>query len=423
MEYNELCSVVKECVDKCKIIDLHSHLFPQSFDDLYLIGIDNLLTYHYLVSELFIVWNDLSPSKFYKLSKECQANIIWEELFIKRSPLSEACKGVITTCIKLGLIQEIDNRDLDGIRSYFKSLKLNKQEYEAYTQQIFEMSNIEYTIMTNQIFDLQEIKYLEKYEIPSQFKTSLRIDKLLFDFENCCKFVNKFDYTPDIDGIKNYIRYWHKKIKPEYFMASLPFDFTYYQKDLNAKCFKMDSTNVIDFILVPLSIELNLPIAFKFGTRRHLNPELKDAGDSLGVASVESLANLCSINKKCKFLATFLSKVNQHQLCVVARNFQNLHIYGCWWYLNNPSLIEEITKMRLEMLGLGFTAQHSDARVLEQLLYKWTHSRQIIANVLIKKYDDLIESGWIVGKNEIKRDVHYLFRGSYEEFMKKKLIY
>ena len=50
----------------------------------------------------------------------------------------------------------------------------------------------------------------------------------------------------------------------------------------------MDSTNVIDFIVVPLSIELNLPIAFKFGTRRHLNPELKDAGDSLGVASVIS---------------------------------------------------------------------------------------------------------------------------------------
>ena len=75
------------------------------------------------------------------------------------------------------------------------------------------------------------------------------------------------------------------------------------------------------------------------------------------------------------------------------------------------------------MLGLGFTAQHSDARVLEQLLYKWTHSRQIISNVLIKKYDDLIESGWIVGKNEIKRDVYKLFRGSYEDFMKKKLIY
>ena len=202
-------------------------------------------------------------------------------------------------------------------------------------------------------------------------------------------------------------------------MASLPYNFVYYQEDLNTSCFKMNSTNVIDLILVPLAIELKLPIAFKFGTRRNLNPSLKDAGDSLGVASVESLANLCSVNKKCKFLATFLSKVNQHQLCVVARNFQNLHIYGCWWYLNNPSLIEEITKMRIEMLGLGFTAQHSDARVLEQLLYKWDHSRKIITNVLIEKYNNLIESGWVVEKNEIKRDVYYIFRGSYENFIKK----
>ena len=120
-------------------------------------------------------------------------------------------------------------------------------------------------------------------------------------------------------------------------------------------------------------------------------------------------------------MATFLSRVNQHQLCAVARNFQNLHIYGCWWFLNNPSLIEEITKMRLEMLGLGFTAQHSDARVLEQLLYKWNHSRKIIANVLLNKYKDLVETGWVPTKLEIKRDVNYLLRGSYEEFMKKKL--
>ena len=417
MEYNELSNVVKECVDKCKIIDLHSHLFPSSFDDLYLIGIDNLLTYHYLVSELFIVWNDLSPPEFYKLTKEHQADIIWDELFIKRSPLSEACRGIITTCIKLGLIEQINNRNLSEIRKHFKLL--NNKNYIEYTKEIFDKANIEYTIMTNQIFDLQEITYLEKYEIPSQFKTSLRIDKLLFDYEYCSKFVLKFNYTPDIEGIKNYIRYWYKKIKPEYFRASLPYNFVYYQEDLNTSCFKMNSTNVIDLILVPLAIELKLPIAFKFGTRRNLNPSLKDAGDSLGVASVESLANLCSVNKKCKFLATFLSKVNQHQLCVVARNFQNLHIYGCWWYLNNPSLIEEITKMRIEMLGLGFTAQHSDARVLEQLLYKWDHSRKIITNVLIEKYNNLIESGWVVEKNEIKRDVYYIFRGSYENFIKK----
>ena len=47
--------------------------------------------------------------------------------------------------------------------------------------------------------------------------------------------------------------------------------------------------------------------------------------------------------------------------------FRNLHIYGCWWYCNVPSLIESITTLRVKMLGTSFTVQHSDARVLDQL--------------------------------------------------------
>ena len=43
-----------------------------------------------------------------------------------------------------------------------------------------------------------------------------------------------------------------------------------------------------------------------------------------------------------------------------------------------PSLSEEITRMRLELLGHSFTAQHSDARVLEQLLYKWQDTRVML---------------------------------------------
>ena len=41
-----------------------------------------------------------------------------------------------------------------------------------------------------------------------------------------------------------------------------------------------------------------------------------------------------------------------------------------------PSLIDEITRMRFELLGTSIIPQHSDGRVLDQLLYKWDHSRQ-----------------------------------------------
>jgi len=80
---------------------------------------------------------------------------------------------------------------------------------------------------------------------------------------------------------------------------------------------------------------------------------------------------------------------NQHELCVLARKFRNLHLFGCWWFTNVPSVIDEITRLRLELLGLSFTPQHSDARVLDQLIYKWTHFRRILAGALTDQYSDL----------------------------------
>jgi hypothetical protein len=112
-----------------------------------------------------------------------------------------------------------------------------------------------------------------------------------------------------------------------------------------------------------------------------------------------------------------LSRENQHELAVNARKFRNLHIFGCWWFLNNPSLIEEITRMRFELLGVGVTPQHSDARVLDQLIYKWAHSREIIVRVLTDKYADVARTGWQISETEVRRDVQKLFGGSFQEFL------
>jgi len=73
------------------------------------------------------------------------------------------------------------------------------------------------------------------------------------------------------------------------------------------------------------------------------------------------------------------------------------------------------------MLGTAFTAQHSDARVVDQLLYKWSHSRSVISNCLIEEYVKVMKSGWVIRRSEIRRDVQRLFGVSYEEFMTKSL--
>ena len=182
-----------------------------------------------------------------------------------------------------------------------------------------------------------------------------------------------------------------------------------------------ESSDFLSKVLVKVCEERDLPVALKIGARRGINPSLKSAGDGVVFADPGVLTRLCARFPKVRFLATFLSRNNQHEACVLANKFRNLHLYGCWWYCNNPSIIREITQMRVEMLGTAFTAQHSDARVLDQLLYKWPHSRSVIAKVLVEEYSKLIRSGWSPSRAEIRRDVSRLFGGSYEEFMEKSL--
>jgi hypothetical protein len=151
--------------------------------------------------------------------------------------------------------------------------------------------------------------------------------------------------------------------------------------------------------------------------KRSINPRLRLAGDSVGWSDISAIENLCSEFPDNKFLCTMLARENQHELCVTARKFRNLHVFGCWWFLNNPSIIEEMTRMRLELLGMSVTPQHSDCRVLDQLVYKWSHSRGIIGKVLAEKYDDLAATGWEPTRAEIERDVHELFGGALESFL------
>ena len=145
--------------------------------------------------------------------------------------------------------------------------------------------------------------------------------------------------------------------------------------------------------------------------------ELKDAGDMSGVADVSSVVRLCARFPQNKFFVTMLARENQHELCVAARKFGNLMVFGCWWFLNNPSLIEEITRMRIELLGSSVIPQHSDSRVLDQLLYKWEHSRAVIGKVLTDQYTRLLATGWPLTTQDIERDVARMAKENFIEFL------
>jgi hypothetical protein len=163
--------------------------------------------------------------------------------------------------------------------------------------------------------------------------------------------------------------------------------------------------------------ERDLPFAMMIGSKLRVNPSLNEGGDMVGAADVQSVVRMCNDFPNNRFLVTMLARENQHELAVAARKFGNLMIFGCWWFVNNPSLIEEITRMRVELLGVSFIPQHSDARVLDQLIYKWDHSREVIAGVLVDKYIDVAATGWQPSEDEIRRDVRRLFHDNFDQFL------
>ncbi len=405
----EIRAQVQDSVNQVPVLDIHTHVYDVPFGELLLWGIDELLTYHYLVAEVFRATRT-GAEQFWAMSKSQQADLIWQSLFLERSPVSEACRGVLTTLQELGL--DTASRNLKDYRAFFHAT--NAREH---VDRVFRTAKLRSVVMTNDPFDSIERPVWEKgLDLDPRFKPVLRMDPILTSWENTSQILKEWGYatTPCLDSqskqeVRRFLEEWIAKMKPVYMAVSLTPEFCY--PDSSA------TTTLLEECILPVAHEKGLPFAMMIGVKRQVNPALRLAGDSVGRSDVGSVERICEKHPKNKFLVTFLSRENQHEVCVTARKFPNLMLFGCWWFMNNPSIIEEITRERLELLGLSMIPQHSDARVLDQLVYKWKHSKALIAKVLTDKYEDLAATGWRVTREEIDRDVNRLFGGNFEEFL------
>lgn len=143
-------AAVRQAVATTTASDIHTHLFPPSHGRLLLWGVDELLTYHYLVAELFtIAPRELTTEKFWSLPTPAQADLIWEHVFLRHGALSEAARGALTTLSLLGL--DVAGRDLAGARRWFAA-----QKVDDYLARVFRIANIDYAVMTNNPFIAEE---------------------------------------------------------------------------------------------------------------------------------------------------------------------------------------------------------------------------------------------------------------------------
>ncbi|HXQ74401.1 MAG TPA: hypothetical protein VN844_28100 [Pyrinomonadaceae bacterium] len=382
----ELRAEVELVVNSTPVMDVHTHLFPSEFNELCLYGIDELLTYHYLGAETFRSAR-ITPGQFWSMSKTGQADLVWKTLFVDNTPTSEAAQGIVSVLDVFGLDTRAE--DLKEAREFFRSQRLTE-----HINQVFDIARVSGVVMTNDPLDEAEGEIWKNVNVDQRFKSSLRLDRLL----------NGSDAAT-----RQILDQWIQRLDPVYLAVSLPPDFKYPGDDVRDRLLRE--------VVLPAAKDHGLALTLMVGVRRGVNPNLREAGDALGRADVTAIERLCGDYPEVRFLVTFLSRENQHELCVAARKFSNLMPFGCWWFLNNPSIVSEITRERFELLGQSFIPQHSDARVLEQLIYKWKHARRQIADALSISYEQLLQNGRAVTREEIARDVNRLFSGNFTEWV------
>ena len=405
----DIRAAVHKTVSACPVLDMHTHLFAPQFSTLNLWGIDELLTYHYLVAEVLRV-HPIREEAFWALTKSEQADLVWEQLFVRNSPISEATAGVVSVLDSLGL--DTSATDLSEARDFF-----NSRDFDAHLDEIMRLAGVNQVVMTNDPFDPDEVAYWNKLEsFDPRFRAVVRLDVLLNDYPHAIAraAAQGFQLGTDVDAstitqARKFLDAWIERMDPAYVAVSLPDTFKYPEATVR--------NTLIDEVVLPTCLQHDLPMALMIGVRRQVNPRLKLAGDGVGCADLKSLQSLLQKHPDNRFLVTVLARENQHELCVLARKFRNLMPFGCWWFVNNSSLIREITDMRFEMLGTSFIPQHSDSRVVEQLAYKWQHSRRIIADSLADRYEQLATSGRIVSQSEIARDVQLLLEGNFRQWV------
>ena len=405
---DQLRSTVDQELASIPFIDLHTHLFMPSLGAVGLWGIDELITYHYLEAELFR-FSTVKPEEYFALSKTGKADLIWKTLFVENTPVSEATRGVVAVLNAFGL--PTSDADLREARAFFAGRKL-----EAHIKDVFRLAGISECVMTNDPLDPEEAPMWEKGAgADPQFHPVLRLDRILNKWDQHWEVLKGQGYDVTADGsgrsaseVKRFVHRWAKIMNPVYMACSLPDTFAYPEDSLRIK-FLRES-------VLPACREIGIPMSIMIGVRYLVNPALKLAGDAVGKADLRAVERLCVDFPENRFLISVLSRENQHELCVYARKFANLLPFGCWWFLNNPSVVEEMTRERIEMLGMSFVPQHSDARVLEQVIYKWRNTRRTLGPILTNTYQLLSDDGRGVTRGDIRRDITKLFRGNFEGF-------
>lgn len=405
---------IRACVSGAPIVDVHTHLYAPCFGNLLRAELDETVCYHYLIEET-VLETRMDPAAFWALDARRRADLVWKTLFVDRVPVSESCKVILTLFARDGL--DVNRKDLDYYRAHYASLPK-----QAYVDDVLRRENVQTLVMTNDPFDTREAAVWlgGGYKADERFLAALRLDELLTYRPAAAEKLNDWGYRVERDGaglptagsypeIRRFLADWLERTGAVYCAASLPPDFSLRSG--------LPEAEILTRCVLPVCEEKNLPVSLMFGVTRRVNPPMGEAGDSLGKTDIRELHELFRRFPRNRFFVTALARESQHELTATARIFNNVLLFGCWWFLNNPVFEREMTRMRYEMLGPKFVAQHSDANMVGHMIGKWERFKPILAEVLCENYLDLFSLGFRPDDEQIQREIADLLGGYFLKFI------
>ena len=405
---DQIPAVVAEETSAQRLIvdDWHTHLLgPQAGPQLCLYGIDQQLAYHYVRRKLFAAGH-IDPATFYSWSLEQQGDFTWQKLFADAAsdPFDEGCRGVVVALEALGL--DPNATTLDEARQFYADTPP-----EEIQRRCMELAGVRRIVGTQDVFNDQERAYYESGEWDECYLSGYRLDELVLHYPRAAVKLNAWGYEVGNDpsqpatahAIRRFLADWYDKLHGvAYGACSFP-----------PHCQIHDLSGlegaVLHHAVLPALRELNLPFFMMPGPIRQLKPEWRDAGDGVGLADMYPYQQLVRRHPDNAFFITPLHNANQYDASVLSCHNDNIMVIGHWWFNYHPGLVEQDLRMRLEMTGDRFIPFNSDARVLENLIPKWQRFRDILANVLTEKYQDLHHAGRQVTRAGIAQTLQTLF--------------
>lgn len=317
------------------------------------------------------------------------ADIVWRQLFVDHSPLSEPCRITLTSMGLLGL--DVGAGDLRLLREQYQAIP-----EEERLEKVLALANLE--LILYPVESMTVDAHLSAGVRTPIFRPVLHLTDLLGEWKESARQLRLQGY-----GLKAKV--------DEYTPLEL-------RRHLASEIVKLS----------PVALAIDWPEGVRpddnqIGrlVRDAVLPLCREKKLALFIASgdapVEMLSPLWRENPGVRFLLSPGLEEQFSAAILAAANARNLLLCGPDQPLSYPFTQTSFLARSLEALGSAFHACHSGADVAEELTGCWAHLRWTLGKTLIQHYMDMWRTGWHYKESDIHKDVKAILGGNVRSFL------